>query len=231
MPANSVRAEPTWRDDAEVTKQYAGIRHTPQDSQFTFPLAVARRKKDDEIFWSCALVAHDQQRGGAEAIMARHRLKGGREQLFKEVLRGLDLRHPPCESLTANRMFYVIAALACNLMKAVQLICLPDECQSWTVPPLLQQMVRLPATLARHARRRFPTWVGRFAGSPATAHIGQRPARQRCLWAGKKFNAAAPKTVRRDEKRGIFTVSASARLPGTIHPCPPSPFSITSLAG
>ena len=46
-----------------------------------------------------------------------------------------------------------MAALAYNLMKAVQLLCLPDECQSWTVPTLLKQMVRLPAMLVRHARR------------------------------------------------------------------------------
>lgn len=156
----------TWRDGTAVIEQHAGIRHTPQDSEFTFPLAVARWKKDDEMFWRYAFVAHDERRGDAEAVMARHRLKGGKEQLFKEVLRGLDLHHPPCESLKANRMFYAIAALAYNLMKAVQLLCLPDECQSWTVPTLLKQMVRLPATLVRHARRLVarvevaPSWLG-----------------------------------------------------------------------
>jgi len=142
-----------WRDGTEVTEQHAGIRHTPEDSGFTFPLAVARWKKDGEMFWRYAFVAHDERRSDAEAVMARHRLKGGKEQLFKEVLRGLDLHHPPCESLRANRMFYAIAALAYNLMKAVQLLCLPDECQSWTLPTLLKQMVRLPAMLVRHARR------------------------------------------------------------------------------
>ena len=50
-------------------------------------------------------------------------------------------------------MFYEIATLAYNLMKAVQILCLPDECQSWIVPTLLGQMVRLLATLVRHARR------------------------------------------------------------------------------
>ena len=143
----------TWRDGTAVAEQHAGIRHTPQDSEFTFPLEVARWKKDDEMFWRYAFVAHDERRSDAEAILSRHRLKGGKEQLFKEVLRGLDLHHPPCESLKANRMFYAIAALAYNLMKAVQLLCLPDECQSWTVPTLLKVMVRLPATLVRHARR------------------------------------------------------------------------------
>jgi hypothetical protein len=143
----------TWRDGTEVTEQHAGIRHTPAESKFTFPLAVARWKKSDEMFWRYGFVAHDEKRADAETIMARHRLKGGKEQLFKEVLRGLDLHHPPCESLTANRMFYAIAALAYNLMKAVQLLCLPDECQSWTVPTLLKQMVRLPAVLVNHARQ------------------------------------------------------------------------------
>ncbi len=148
-----VAQQTRWRDGTLVTEQHAGIRHTPAQSDFTMRLAVARWKKDDEMFWRYAFVAHDERRSDAEAVMARHRLKGGKEQLFKEVLRGLDLHHPPCESLRANRMFYAIAALAYNLMKAVQLLCLPEECQSWTVPTLLRQMVRLPATLVRHARR------------------------------------------------------------------------------
>lgn len=146
-------AQTRWRDGTEVTEQHAGIRHTPAESEFTFPLAVARWKKEGEMFWRYAFVAHEARRTDAAAIMTRHRLKGGKEQLFKEVLRGLDLHHPPCESLVANRMFYALGALAYNLMKAVQLLCLPEECQSWTVPTLLKQMVRLPATLVRHARR------------------------------------------------------------------------------
>jgi hypothetical protein len=146
-----------WRDGTEVTEHHADIRHTPEGSDFTFPLAVARWKKDGDLFWRYAFVAHEEGRTDAAAVMARHRLKGSKEQLFKEVLRGLDLHHPPCESLTANRMFYAIAALAYDLMKAVQLLCLPEECQGWTVPTLLKQMVRLPAMLIRHARQ----WVVR----------------------------------------------------------------------
>lgn len=155
LPETAWQAGPLtrWRDGTEVAEEHASIRHTTEASDFTFALAVARWKKDGEMFWRYAFVAHDPQRSDAAAVMARHRLKGGKEQLFKEVLRGLDLHHPPCESLKANRMFYAIAALAYNLMKAVQLLCLPDECQGWTVPTLLKQMVRLPATLVRHARR------------------------------------------------------------------------------
>lgn len=142
-----------WRDGTVITEQHTRIRHTPAGSPFTFPLATARWKKDGEMFWRYAFVACDERRTNAAAILARHRLKGGKEQLFKEVLRGLDLHHPPCESLTANRMFYAIGALAYNLMAAVRLLCLPDDCQSWTVATLLRQMVRLPAVLVNHARR------------------------------------------------------------------------------
>ena len=104
-PENAWRAalKTIWRDGTEVTEQHAGIRHMSGESEFTFPLAVARWKKNDEMFWRYGFVAHDQARTDAEAVMARHRLKGGKELLFKEVLRGLDLHHPPCESLLANR--------------------------------------------------------------------------------------------------------------------------------
>lgn len=155
LPQNAwpTALQTTWRDGAEVTEQHAGIRHTPAGSEFTFPLAVARWKKEDDLFWRYGFAAHDQRRADAQAILARHRLKGGKEQLFKEVPRGLDPRHPPCESLAANRMFYALAALACNLIRAVQLLCLPEERQSWTVATLLKQIVRLPATLVHHARR------------------------------------------------------------------------------
>lgn len=149
----SAARQSRWRNGVEVTEQHAGLRHTVAESDFTMTLAAARWKKDDELFWRYAFVAHEGRRTDAEAVMARHRLKGGKEQLFKEVLRGLDLHHPPCESLTANRMFYGIGALAYNLMKAVQILCLPADCQSWTVPTLLKQMIRLPTTLVRHARR------------------------------------------------------------------------------
>jgi hypothetical protein len=155
LPENAWQAasKARWRNGSEVVEQHAGIRHTPEGSDFTFALATARWKKDDDMFWRYAFVAHDAKRHDAQSIMARHRLKGAKEQLFKEVLRGLDLHHPPCQSLVANQMFYAIAALAYNLIKATQILCLPDEYQSWTVPTLLKQMVRLPATLVHHARR------------------------------------------------------------------------------
>jgi len=47
----------------------------------------------------------DEGRTDAAAVMARYWLKGGKEQLFKEVLRGWDWHHPPGESLKATGCF------------------------------------------------------------------------------------------------------------------------------
>jgi len=183
LPENFWSAATTtrWRDGAEVTEQHADLRHSPAQSDFTFPLACARWKKEGEMFWRYAFVAHDARRIDAGTVMARHRLKGAKEQLFKDVLRGLDLHHPPCESLRANRMFYAIAALAYNLIKAVQILCLPDECQGWTVPTLLRQMVRLPAMLVRHAR----VLVARVAVAARWLDWWQK-------WQGRWWPAGAP---------------------------------------
>jgi hypothetical protein len=141
-----------WRDGSEITEQHCLIRHTPEGSEQTFDFAVVRFRAADEMFWRYRFVACEGVRRDAAAVFARHKLKGEKEQLLKEVLRGLDLHHPPCAELNANAMFYAVAALAYNLLVAVKLLCLPDECQSWQVKTMLRQVIRLPALLVRHAR-------------------------------------------------------------------------------
>lgn len=148
----SKAVESVWRDGTKMTEQHCLIRHTPAESQTTFTFAAVRYRKEGEMFWSHRFLACEGTRTDAAAIFARHKLKGEKEQLLKEVLRGLDLHHPPCAELNANGMFYAIAALAYNLLVTVKLLCLPEECQKWQVKTMLRQIIRLPATLVRHAR-------------------------------------------------------------------------------
>jgi hypothetical protein len=142
-----------WRDGSPITEQHCSIRHTPAGSEQTHTYAAVRFRKEGEMFWNHRFLACEGSQRDAASVFARHKLKGEKEQLLKEVLRGLDLHHPPCAELNANGMFYAIAALAYNLLVTVKLLCLPDECQSWQVKTMLRQIVRLPATLVRHARR------------------------------------------------------------------------------
>lgn len=149
----SAPVQSIWRDGSPITEQHCLIRHTPAESQDTFVFAAVRFRKEGEMFWNYRFLAFEGKRPDAAAIFARHKLKGEKEQLLKEVLRGLDLHHPPCAELQANAMFYAIAALAYNLLVTVKLLCLPEECQSWQVKTMLRQIVRLPATLVHHARK------------------------------------------------------------------------------
>jgi hypothetical protein len=47
------------------------------------------------------VVCEGSRSPGAAAVFARHKLKGEKEQLFKEVLHGLDLHHPPSADPTS----------------------------------------------------------------------------------------------------------------------------------
>ena len=63
------------------------------------------------------------------AAFERHRLKGDKERAFSELLSDMDLHHPPCKSLSANNAYYLLGALAYNLLQAVKVIYLPAEHQ------------------------------------------------------------------------------------------------------
>jgi hypothetical protein len=141
-----------WRDGSVLVEQHCRVRYQPEGCQAPQTFAVVRFKRADEFFWDYRFLVCDADRPDAAAIFARHRLKGDKENQIKEVLRGLDLHHPPCAELNANRMFYAIAALAYNLLIALKLLHLPDDCQSWQLKTLLRQVLLMPARLVRHAR-------------------------------------------------------------------------------
>jgi Transposase DDE domain group 1 len=142
-----------WRDGSPITEQHGYIRHQPDGAKEPGTFAVVRFKKSDEFWWNYRYVACEGPRApGAAAVFARHKLKGEKEQLFKEVLHGLDLHHPPCAELNANRMFYALGALAYNLLVALKILHLPEECQGWQVKTLLRKILLLPARLVQHAR-------------------------------------------------------------------------------
>ena len=90
-------------------------------------------------------------------MFTRLRLKGEKEQGFSEVLSGMVLQHPPCAALRANQAYYLIAALAYDLMVAVKALDLTDDCQGWRLRTLMKKLVLLPGRLGKRARQ----WVAR----------------------------------------------------------------------
>jgi hypothetical protein len=57
-------------------------------------------------------------------IFEIHSIKAGEENRFKEILSDLGLHHPRFMSLNANRLFYQVAAIAYNIVKAAKYLIL-----------------------------------------------------------------------------------------------------------
>jgi hypothetical protein len=132
-------------------EQFGFLRHQPDGCVEPKLFACVRRK--DDLLWRYGFVACDESQGDAARVFERHALKGDKERLFSEVLSGLDLHHPPCLSLRANQMFYALAMVAYNLLQAIKLLELPDDCQGWRLKTLLAKLVLLPVRMGRRSRQ------------------------------------------------------------------------------
>ncbi len=166
-----------WKPTGDT--QHAFLRHQPEGRSTAQLYAVSRRR--DGLFDRYGFIACDEAQSDAAGVGERHHLKGEKEQLFSEVLNGLDLHRPPCSALIANQIYYLIAALAYDLMVAIKLLDLSDECQSWRVKTLLKKLVMLPGRLNQRSRQ----WVARVLVPGAWLSWWQR-------WARRVWPAHAP---------------------------------------
>jgi hypothetical protein len=150
-------SEPTvteWKNGDKVTEQHTWIKHQPENASQPILFAAVRSKSDKDLLWRYAFVACDAARAGSpKAVFERHHLKGHKEQLFSEVLSGLDLHHPPCAELAANQVYYAVAALAYNLLIGLKLLHLPEDRQQCRLKTLIREMMILPGRFIHHARR------------------------------------------------------------------------------
>jgi hypothetical protein len=142
-----------WQDGTEHVAQYASFKYQPGGCERPKDFAVVRHQAvSGELFWRYAFVVG----AGVNDPRLRfehHRLKGDKERAFSELLRDLDLHHPPCADLSANRLFYGLAGLAYNVLQALKLIHLPESEQPKRVRTLIRHLLFLPVELKRHARR------------------------------------------------------------------------------
>jgi hypothetical protein len=156
LPASqwSPLVEQTWKNGKVMHEQFAWIKHQPEGVAQPVLFALARRREANEMFWKYAFIACESERSGTpQRVFERHHLKGEREQLFSEVLTGLDLHHPPCSELSANQIYYAVAALAYNLLIALKLLHLPDERLRCKFKTLIREIMVLPGQFISHARR------------------------------------------------------------------------------
>ena len=134
-------------------EQYTWVKHQPGECQQVQRFASVRWKQDGDLLWRYAYrVCHAGDKDTPQAVFERHRLKGGKEQGFSEVLSGLDLHHPPCKDLIANQAFYAIAMLAYNVLISLKMLELPDDAQGWRIRTTIRHLLTVPVSVSTHAR-------------------------------------------------------------------------------
>jgi hypothetical protein len=142
-----------WRDGSQHTAQYGWFRHQPGGCASPKRFGVVRHRAAEEMFWRYAFLTTHERDGSAQLAFEHHRLKGEKERLLSELLSDLDLHHPPCKDLNANRSFYTLAGWAWNLMQALKLLHLPEAEAPKRLRTLIRHLLLIPVELKRHARQ------------------------------------------------------------------------------
>jgi hypothetical protein len=88
---------------------------------------------------------------GLQSIMEHHQRRGNSENFIREEKYGYDLKHFPCQKLSANHVYGLFALIAHNFLRTMALLYRPDK------PHFSKKMRRrfifLPGKLVKHARQ------------------------------------------------------------------------------
>jgi hypothetical protein len=83
-------------------------------------------------------------------VVKFYRGRGHAENFIRELKNGMDLHHYPCQSLSANKAFGIMAAFAHNLMRYVDLK--DDPVRPQYAKALRIKYIHVPCQVVRHAR-------------------------------------------------------------------------------
>jgi len=86
-----------------------------------------------------------------QSVMEHHQKRGNSENFIREEKYGFDLKHFPCQKLSANHAYGMMALIAHNFLRTMALLYRPDK------PHFSKKMRRrfifLPGKLVKHARQ------------------------------------------------------------------------------
>ena len=88
---------------------------------------------------------------GLQSVVEHHQKRGNSENFIREEKYGFDLKHFPCQKLSANHAYGMVALVAHNFLRTMALLYRPDK------PHFSKKMRRrfifLPGKLVKHARQ------------------------------------------------------------------------------
>lgn len=123
-------------------------------------ITVIRAKKVDaqgnlfggEAYDYCAWVSNiGHHELNDEQLILLYRQRGVAENFIKELKYGFDLKHFPCQKLTANKAYGLIAAFAYNLMRYTAFLLSPNKPQFSKA--IRFKLVNLACQVVQHARQ------------------------------------------------------------------------------
>jgi len=142
-----------WRDGSEHPAQDVWFRYQPGGGATPKRFGVVRHRAEGEMFWRHAFLNVHEQAGATQLAFEHPRLKGDKERLLSDLLSDLDLHHPPCMNLNANRSFYTLAGLGWNRLQALNRLHLPETEAPKRMRTLLRHLLLMPVEVKRHARQ------------------------------------------------------------------------------
>lgn len=104
---------------------------------------------DDKYEYFAVVTNISEQTMKNESVMEFYRKRGNAENYIKELKYGFDLKHFPCQKLTANKVYGVFAAIAYNMMRYTAFL---TKLKKVSFSKKLRlQLVKLPCEVIKHA--------------------------------------------------------------------------------
>lgn len=86
-----------------------------------------------------------------QSIMEHHQRRGNSENFIREEKYGYDLKHFPCQKLSANHVYGLFALIAHNFLRTMALLYRPDK--PHFAKKMRRRFIFLPGKLVKHARQ------------------------------------------------------------------------------
>lgn len=145
-----VLSEQSWENDYNSFPYYSET-----DKRF-HRVIIKRKEREPDLFgkYDYSFVITNNEDESAERLYKRHSLKMGMENHFKDLLIDLNLHHPRFLKLESNQLYYQIAMLVHNLLKAIQYLKLVGEDFFLCIRRLIIRYILIGGRLVKHAGRR-----------------------------------------------------------------------------
>lgn len=144
-------AESSWAEDYSDFDYYS-------EREKSFRRVIVRRieKEEPDLFgkYNYGFIITNSKES-PKSVYETHSLKMGMENNFKHLLIDFNLHHPRFLSLTSNQLYYQLAILSYNLVKAIQYLYLDGHYFFMRVRRFISHFILIAGKLIKHSREKI----------------------------------------------------------------------------